>query len=82
MLELHLAALMKGNLRSPLSSMVLLCWHLIATFFVGGDNPDIPFCKRLLAPLIENYPNVSPCFLINFSLGRHYFISASKALSS
>ena len=58
MLELHLASLMKGNLRNPLSAMVLLCWHLIATFFVGGDNPDLPLCRRLLAPLIENYPNV------------------------
>uniref|UniRef100_A0A914E5Y7 Tetratricopeptide repeat protein 39B n=1 Tax=Acrobeloides nanus TaxID=290746 RepID=A0A914E5Y7_9BILA len=52
--------------------MVLLCWHLIATFFVGGDNPDIPLCKRLLAPLIENYPNGA---IILFIRARLYLVS-------
>lgn len=56
--ELHTSAGMQGTLRSTLASMVLLCWHLIASYFVGSECPDIPLCKRLIAPLAENYPNV------------------------
>jgi hypothetical protein len=57
--QLHTAASMQDTLRSPLCSLVLLCWHLIGGYLVGADA-NIPLCERLLVPLLRDYPQVCP----------------------
>lgn len=63
MQELHHAANIPNTLRTVMARMTLICWHLFITYFIGAGQPDLPLCKRLLAPLIRDFPNVrkSPC---------------------
>uniref|UniRef100_A0AC34GVZ2 Uncharacterized protein n=1 Tax=Panagrolaimus sp. ES5 TaxID=591445 RepID=A0AC34GVZ2_9BILA len=60
MLELNLASMMTGTLRNPLVCMTLLGWNLLACYFIGTGEPDIPFCDRLIAPLVQAHPKVIP----------------------
>ncbi|KAI6184421.1 hypothetical protein M3Y97_00594400 [Aphelenchoides bicaudatus] len=57
MQELHHASAMVNTLRMVMSRLALLAWHLFITYFVGAGQPDLPLCKRLLKPLIRDYPN-------------------------
>lgn len=59
MRELSHAAFMNDTLRMVMARLTLLCWHLFITYFVGAGQPDLALCKRLLAPLIRNYPKVT-----------------------
>lgn len=56
--ELHTAAAMHNTLRMFMARLTLICWHLFISYFIGIGQPDIPLCKRLLAPLIRDFPNV------------------------
>jgi hypothetical protein len=62
MRELHHAAAMHNTLRMIMAKLTLLCWHLFVTYFVGAGQPDLKLCRRLLKPLIRDYPNASFVF--------------------
>lgn len=59
MQELNRAAGIPNTLRTVMARLTLICWHLFITYLIGTAQPDLPLCKRLLAPLIRDYPNVS-----------------------
>lgn len=70
---LHRSSAMTNTLFSPLSTMALLVWHLVACFMFGTGNPDLPLCRRLLPSIITKYPKVS-----HFSCPFMCFINSSK----
>ncbi|KAH7723088.1 Protein C32D5.6 [Aphelenchoides avenae] len=72
MTELMLAAEMQHTLRGPLVSLSLLAWNLVVTYLVGVGQPDLDLCRRLLRPLIQNYPNGA---VVLFLRARLYLVS-------
>lgn len=63
MQELNHAAEIPNTLRTVMARLTLVSWHLFVTYFIGAGQPDLPLCKRLLTPLIRDYPNVSLCLI-------------------
>uniref|UniRef100_A0AC35GN34 Uncharacterized protein n=2 Tax=Panagrolaimus sp. PS1159 TaxID=55785 RepID=A0AC35GN34_9BILA len=62
---------MIGTLRNPLVCMTLLGWNLLACYFIGTGEPDIPFCDRLIAPLVQAHPRGA---IVLFLKARLYLI--------
>ncbi|CAO4365651.1 unnamed protein product [Caenorhabditis nigoni] len=56
MRDLQHVASMTGTLCSPLAKMVLLTWHLIASFVLGTGQPDLEVCKRIMPGLTHLWP--------------------------
>lgn len=56
--ELNIGSSMGDSLRGPLCSLILLSWHLIFNYVIGTGDSDLEMCRKLLQPLIRNYPKV------------------------
>uniref|UniRef100_A0A1I7ZRX6 Tetratricopeptide repeat protein 39B n=1 Tax=Steinernema glaseri TaxID=37863 RepID=A0A1I7ZRX6_9BILA len=72
MMELHGSLALNGTLRNPMCRLVLLLWHLIASFLVGMGEPDVPLCRQILEPMLQNYPQGS---IVLFLKARLFVVS-------
>ncbi|WKX92947.1 hypothetical protein Q1695_010740 [Nippostrongylus brasiliensis] len=59
MRELHRCAAVTNSIFASFAVIILVSWHLIASYMFGTGHADLPLCHRLMPTLMSKYPKGS-----------------------